>query len=300
LAHTTSVLPEKQELDLSRLGNLRLPKSTGAVFYRFRNNLRAVLPMETTSVALAPPSDISRQHVSDLLKDLDFGGRPVEILGYKKPGVVFNDGGGSGGVQLLQWMLTITQTGAWEWMAAFLTGYAGKEFLKGFAGEAGKDFWKAIKIFASRISGDDQLESKSKQQIEISTKDNSGKPSFSVKIDPSWFGSEEHRRMVGVLEDVVLPSLARFLDSSGRQESNQPEILDVYIRPLRKKRLGWELRVLRRASPWEIEVRFHGTPMEIEWDTRDGTLDWRSAALINEFSVDGGHTARQVNIFTRP
>jgi hypothetical protein len=155
-----------------------------------------------------------------------------------------------------------------------------------------------VKVLASRISGDDQLDSKAKHQINISTKDNSGKPSFSLKIDPSWFGSVEHSRIVRLLEEVMLPSLARFLDTSGRQESGS-EILDVYIKPIRKEPLGWELRVMRRASPWEIEIRLHETPMEIEWDTRDGTLDWRSKALLNEFSIDGVDIARQVNIFKR-
>src|SRR5258706_16457510 len=118
--------------------------------------------MKSSSVEFAPPTAISERHAQNLVRGLDFGGRPVKMLPYKRRDAVLSGGGSSG--QLLEWVLSISQAGAWDWMAAFLGGYAGKEFLKGFAGEAGKDFWKAVKCLASRISGDNQLQPKAKHQ----------------------------------------------------------------------------------------------------------------------------------------
>jgi hypothetical protein len=254
--------------------------------------------MASIHFKLSPPTAASAEHAAELVRGLDFESQ-AEVLQYQPPKPTLASGGGPGGGHLLEWVLWITQHGVWEFLVPFLTGYAGKEFLKGFAGDAGKDFWKGVKNFAGKIFGSAQLNAEEKESIRIETSDNKNAPHFSLVLKPRWFErKDESNRLIEVLESIVLPSLAKFL-CSVREGSNSSEIFDVYIQPLRRELNGWRLRVLRRASRWEMEARVLVERGVLEWDTRDGSLDPISESLINELIASGAGSVRHIDIFTR-
>ena len=132
-------------------------------------------------------------------------------------------------VKATEWVLSLNAERLTELSAWFVGTYGAKEFVKGFAGEAGKDTWNAIKNLLARIrdwstnAPATKLEAMLPLRVEAAYRPTgTGDRKFEVVLDPRWDSNEVDRRLM-LLERMLLPAVFAFLKETERVPSNNRE-----------------------------------------------------------------------------
>ena len=237
-------------------------------------------------IRIEPPSPRAEGLSERLLKGAFDEKTEVQLADYKKK-ISFGSGpDGGAGVQALEWLIIVTRNGLWEYLSAFLAGYAGKEFLKGYASDAGKDFWKGTKILVASIARHTGLSPSEKASVKIDKDTTDDQGSLSLTLAPSWFVDQDYRHLVVDLESRILPAVAEYIDHHGADPDEQHYFS---IKPIENEPCGWQLVVTLRANPWEVTIKL--LQDKVVWDTRNGESDARTERLLVLLMSKGGVSA---------
>ncbi|WP_170764866.1 hypothetical protein [Ruegeria lacuscaerulensis] len=243
-------------------------------------------------IKIRPPSRRAEDLSRKLLEEAFLEPTQVSVQDYRQS-ISFNSAPGGGGAQALEWLITVTNVGLWEYLAAFLSGYAGKEFLKSYFKNAGEDFWKATKLLVVSIARNSSLSKEEKNLIKITNDADDGQSPLALTLDPQWLVSDEGRVLMADLECRALPAIAEFVDCFGADRNSS---LNFTVSPIRKEPFGWETRAFRTASSNEVTIRL--VRDRIEWDTRGKeTGKFANFLLVKIFSKGGWAKTTQVQIY---